>query len=93
MRPVAPAVPDNLLIVAPGVHQGVGQQPESVKGPVLVDAAGQADGVGRLPPRADGDGAERVAEDVAEKFQVRVGPIRTLTLNRRSSVRTWIVED
>ena len=63
VRPLAPAVAEDLLVGAAGVHQGVGQEGQAVEGPVLVDAAGQADGVGGPPAGVEGDGAEGVAEN------------------------------
>ena len=66
MRAVAAEVGQQLGRAAPGIFERVSQDRQSVEGAVGVDALGESDG-GRGPPgKFEGDGAERVAEDLAE---------------------------
>ena len=68
MRPLASAMTDDLLVLATRVHQRVGKDWHSLEGFVLVDAASHVDDVGGSPAGVECDGAEGVAEDVAEKL-------------------------
>jgi hypothetical protein len=72
------------LVGAPGVHQAVGQQRQAIERLLLVDAARQAQGVGRPPPGVEGGRAEGVAEDtpgegrLGPPFGRRLRPIRRM---------------
>src|SRR5690349_5601475 len=62
-----PAMRQNIGVVAAGLLQRVGEDGQAAEGTVLVDAPGGAvDGRG-APGRVEGDGAEEVAEEAAEK--------------------------
>src|SRR5207248_894671 len=67
MRTVGAAVIENAGLFAAGVFAGVRENWQAVEGPLGVDAAGQCNDGGRAPRVIEGDGAERVAEDVAEE--------------------------
>jgi len=67
MRPAAAAMVDDLFVIATGVHQGIRKDRHAVEGAVFVDGLGDFDDVGREPARIERDGAEGVAEDVAEE--------------------------
>ena len=56
MWPRPTAVADHLLVVAAGVHQGVGQDRHAVKCPVLVDAASECNDIVLTPIRLEQDG-------------------------------------
>src|SRR5207253_1147129 len=58
-----------------GGFQALGQGRQAAKVPFLVNLAGQGEGdllVGAVPAGADGDGAERVAEQVANEVGLGV---------------------
>src|SRR5438105_1908774 len=61
----AAAVAQDALVGAAGLLQGVGQERQPLEGPLLVKRPRQSKDVGRAPGRVDGDGIERVAEDLA----------------------------
>src|SRR4051794_6024168 len=74
VRPLAPAVIQDVSVVAAGVDQRVGQDRHAVEGAVLIDPASELDDeavVPGEPARSDGDRAERVAGDVAEYLRQR----------------------
>jgi hypothetical protein len=71
VRALPPAVAEDLLVSAPGVHQGVGQDRQAVEGSVLVDGAGEVEDIGRAPTRVKSPSAERVAEDAAQEIGLR----------------------
>ena len=60
------AVVKDVRIGAAGVFERVAEDGHPVEGPAVVDGLCQRDDGGRLPGGIDGDGAEGVAEDVAE---------------------------
>ncbi len=66
MRRLASAMGNERLIVATGIHQGIGKNGHSVEGSLVIYGLRKVDDGGREPASVDGDGAEEVAEDVAE---------------------------
>jgi hypothetical protein len=56
----------DFIIVAPGSLKGIGQGRHPVEGSVVVDRLRQFDHGGRQPGGVDGNGPERVAEDVTQ---------------------------
>src|SRR5262249_46391526 len=66
MRPVAAAVMRDVVVIAAGIHQSVGEDRHALEGVLLVDGVGQIDDRGCKPARIERDGAEGVAEDTAE---------------------------
>ena len=69
VRAAAAAVGNDLLVVAVGVHQGVGQKRHPVERPVFVDAAGQAEGVASAPAGVESHDSEGIADDVAKGLE------------------------
>ena len=67
MRPVGSAVGEDLLVVAAGVDQGVGQNGKAVEGSVIVNGAGEGDDIRGPPARAERCPVERIAEDVPDE--------------------------
>src|SRR5262249_5965709 len=65
-------VVESVGVGPPGVLQYVGQDRQTVERPVRVDASRQSHDGGREPGRVNGDGAERVAEDVAEEVRLLI---------------------
>src|SRR4051812_12291077 len=61
----------NSVFVAPSVHQGLGQDRQSVKGSVFVDSAGKAQHILSPPARIESNWTERVAKDVSEQDSLR----------------------
>jgi hypothetical protein len=57
----------NGLLGAAHVHERIRQDRQAVEGTLLVDGAAQIDDVRCQPARLDGDGTERVAEDVSNE--------------------------
>jgi hypothetical protein len=55
-----------LVVGAAGVHESVGQQGEAIEGPLIVDAAGEAEHVRSAPPRVDTHRVKGVANYVSE---------------------------
>ena len=76
MWAVAPAVGEDVVLVAPRVHQGGGQQGRPVERPLVVDTGGQPQGVGR-PPAGGGRPAQSLPATVTTRF--RFGPFPTAT--------------
>jgi len=68
MRPVAPAMADDLFVLATGIHQCIGKYRHTLEGFVFVDSASDIDDVGGSPTGVKRHGAEGVAEDVAEEI-------------------------
>ena len=62
---------DDFLIIATGIHQGIGKNRHPVEGSFGVDGVHQIGHVGREPTRVDGDLVEGVAEVVAEEVRLR----------------------
>src|SRR5262245_1944340 len=58
--PAAPAVPQHVRVLAPGVLERVGQHRYRAEVPLVVHAPRQGDGGGAAPTRVEGDRAERV---------------------------------
>jgi hypothetical protein len=54
VRPVAPAVGQDVGVVTPGVFEGISEYRHPVEGPVFVDAPGKADDRGSPPVRFSG---------------------------------------
>ena len=71
MRSVTSEVGQDLLVVAPGVLQRVGQDRQPVKAAVVVNGAGVVVNGGRPLPRLDDRGAEWVPDDVSEQVCLR----------------------
>src|SRR5262249_15111079 len=65
--PRLPAVGQDGLVGAAGVFEGVGQDRQVVERPLIVDAASEGGDVLPEPAGFGGNGAERVAEGVAEQ--------------------------
>ncbi len=66
MSPWLSAVAEDVLVVAPGILKGIGQNGHAVEGTLGVDSAGEGNDGGREPNWVKGDGAEGVAEDITE---------------------------
>ena len=66
VRAFTSAMRNDLLVLASGVHQSIGQDRHPLKRPVVVDRLGQADSVRGTPAGVEGDGAEWVAVDAAK---------------------------
>ncbi|VTT99314.1 acetylornithine deacetylase : Acetylornithine deacetylase or succinyl-diaminopimelate desuccinylase OS=Singulisphaera acidiphila (strain ATCC BAA-1392 / DSM 18658 / VKM B-2454 / MOB10) GN=Sinac_6205 PE=4 SV=1: Peptidase_M20: M20_dimer [Gemmataceae bacterium] len=64
------AVRQDVGAVTPGILQRIGEDRHAVERPLVVDALRQRENRGRAPRRIERHGAERVPEDVAEKFGV-----------------------
>ena len=59
-------VSQNVLIGAARVLQGIGQDRQSVKGPIFVDVLSDGGDAWSQPGPVQADGTKRVADDVAE---------------------------
>ena len=69
VRPVGSAVAQDVVVVASGILQGVGEDRESVKGMVGVDAFGEAENSGGEPRGVNDDGAEgERAKDISNEL-------------------------
>src|SRR5262245_9276687 len=66
MRPRAAAVLEQLLVVATGVEQGIGQDRQAVEGPLFVDVFGHPAYCTALPVQNGGKQGWRKMEGVAE---------------------------
>jgi hypothetical protein len=69
MRPFTATVVENVLIVAPGVLQGVGKDRQAVEGTVVVDGLGDPANCAVVPGepcRVSSEGPEWVAENTSE---------------------------
>ena len=64
MRPRSPQVVQDVVAVAPGILEGVGQDREAVEGAVLVAAFCESNDSSRPPGGVNRDGPEGIAEDV-----------------------------
>ena len=83
VRPVAATMRNDLLLLAAGVHERIGQDRHPLEGLIVVDRPGEADNVGRSPTRVEGHGAEGVAEDVANKLRTVFGRKTCVTTVQR----------
>src|SRR5262249_42219256 len=60
-----PAMVQNVGIIAAGVFEGIGENGKAVEGAVVVDGLTQGSDVRCTPGELEGDGVERVADDVS----------------------------
>src|SRR5262245_1144262 len=58
--PLSPTVRQDVVVVAPGSHEGVSQKRQSVECPVLVNGPGKSKGIGRPPASVDHGRPDRV---------------------------------
>src|SRR5258708_7090553 len=72
MRAIAPAMGDQLLVVAFGVHQGIGKNRHAVEGFLGIDGLGKINDGERFPTRVDGERLKRIAENVVDQGTLKL---------------------
>src|SRR5262249_14442564 len=65
------AVRQDILVVAAGVLEGIGKDRQGGEVPLIVNPPGEGGDFGGPPGRIGGNGAERVAEDVADQVALK----------------------
>ena len=71
MRPRSLAVLDDLVAIAAGVHQGVGEDWHVLESALIVNGARQVENGGRLPARIERHGAEGIANNLVNSLCAR----------------------
>ncbi len=92
MWTITAAVRNDLLSLAAGVHQRVGEDRHALERLVVIDRLCEADYVGGAPTWVEGDRAEGIAENLAQErtLTATLLPLRILKCNTAEAVSSPI---